>query len=98
MNKRVKIIHWNISKRPHPVYVLRKYEDVLFSHIKELRQDWNIGRIWRSDGKIFGSTVFSWFFYKSNNADIVHAMQREIWVKSLREIICVIKWNTKERI
>ena len=60
MNKRVKIIHWNISKRPHPVYVLRKYEDVLFSHIKELRQDWDIGRIWQSDGKILGSTAFSW--------------------------------------
>ena len=27
--KRVKIIHWNISKRSHPVYVLRKYEDEL---------------------------------------------------------------------
>lgn len=80
------IIHWNISKKSHPMYALRKYEDALFSHIKELRQDWNIGRIWRSDGKILGSTAFSWFFikaiYKSNNADIVHVMQREIWVKS----------------
>ena len=46
MNERVKIIHWNISKQSHPVYVLRKYKDALFSHLKDLKQDWNIGRIW----------------------------------------------------
>jgi len=74
----MKIVQWNISKEEHPMYALRKYEDELFKHLKELRQDWNIGRIWRSDGKILGSTVFSWFFYKSNNADIVHATSQTI--------------------
>jgi len=74
----MRIIQWNISKASHPMYALRKYEDALFSHIKELSQDWNIGRIWRSDGKILGSTVFSWFFYKSNNADIVHATSQTV--------------------
>jgi len=74
----MKIVHWNISKKSHPMYALRKYEDALFSHIKELRQEWDIGRIWRSDGKILGSTVFSWFFYKSNNADIVHATSQTV--------------------
>jgi len=72
------IIHWNISKKSHPMYALRKYENELFRHIKELRQDWNIGRIWRSDGKIFGSTVFSWFFYKNNDADVVHATSQTV--------------------
>jgi len=46
----MKIVHWNISKASHSMYALRKYEDALFSHLKELRQDWNIGRIWRREG------------------------------------------------
>ena len=74
----MKIVQWNISKKSHPMYALRKYENELFKHLKELRQDWDIGRIWRSDGKILGSTVFSWFFYKSNNADIVHATSQTV--------------------
>ncbi|CAD7769490.1 D-inositol-3-phosphate glycosyltransferase [Candidatus Methanoperedenaceae archaeon GB37] len=72
------IIHWNISKVSHPMYALRKYEDELFCHIKELKQDWNIERIWRKDKKILGSTVFSWLFYKSNDADVVHATSQTV--------------------
>jgi len=74
----MKIVHWNISKEEHPMYALRKYEDELFKHLKELRQEWDIGRIWRRDGKILGSTVFSWLFYRCNNADIVHATSQTV--------------------
>ncbi|HIH96867.1 MAG TPA: glycosyltransferase family 4 protein [Thermoplasmata archaeon] len=74
----MKIVHWNISKESHPMYALRKHEDKLFRHIKELRPDWDIERIWRKEGKILGSTVFSWFFYKSNKADIAHATSQTV--------------------
>ena len=42
------------------------------------KQDWDIGRIWRKEGKILGSTVLSWLFYKCNNADIVHATSQTV--------------------
>ena len=74
----MKIVHWNISKAEHPRYALRKYEDELFTHLKELKQDWDIERIWRKEGKILGSTIFSWFFYKSADADIVHGTSQTV--------------------
>lgn len=56
----MKMVHWNISKEGHPMSALRKYEDVLFSYVEEFTEDWDIERIWRREGKILGSTVFSW--------------------------------------
>jgi len=35
MYKKMKIIHWNISKQSHLMYGLKKYEDELFNHLKE---------------------------------------------------------------
>ena len=40
------IIHWNISKKSHPMYAIRKHEDELFKHLTELEEkskfvDWN---------------------------------------------------------
>jgi glycosyltransferase involved in cell wall biosynthesis len=68
----MKIVQWNISKASHPMYALRRYEDELFKHIKEIRKDWIVERIQRKENRIFGSTVFSWLFYKGD-ADVVHA-------------------------
>lgn len=74
----MKIVHWNISKASHPMYALRKYEDELFKHLKELKQDWDIERIWRKEGKILGSTALSWLFYKCKDADMVHATSQTV--------------------
>ncbi|OFV67077.1 MAG: group 1 glycosyl transferase [Candidatus Syntrophoarchaeum butanivorans] len=74
----MKIIHWNISKKSHPMYALRKYEDELFHHMKELKHEWDIERIRRKEGKILGSTVFFWLFYKGKRADIVHATSQTV--------------------
>ena len=69
----MKIVHWNISKESHPMYAMKKYEDELYENIISLRDDLLIERIQRSENRIFGSTVFSWLFYKCKDADIVHA-------------------------
>ncbi|OFV67496.1 MAG: group 1 glycosyl transferase [Candidatus Syntrophoarchaeum caldarius] len=74
----MKIIHWNISKKSHPMYALRKYEDELFRHMKGLKHEWDIERIRRKEGKILGSTVFSWLFYNSKDADLVHATSQTV--------------------
>jgi glycosyltransferase involved in cell wall biosynthesis len=60
------------------MYALRKYEDELFKHLREFRPDWKIERFWRHEGRILGSTVFSWPLYKSKNADIVHATSQTL--------------------
>lgn len=60
------------------MYALRKYEDELFRHLNELKQDWGIERIFRREGRVQGSTVFSWLFYNSKEADLVHATSQTV--------------------
>jgi len=70
----MKIIHWNISKKSHPVTGAKRYEDELFNNIRKLREDVEIERIQRADNRYIGSTFISWFLrYRCKNADIVHA-------------------------
>lgn len=74
----MKIIYWNISKTSHPMYAMKKYEEELFNNVRKLRDDWEVERILRREGNILGSTVFSWLFYKSNDADLNQARNRGI--------------------
>ena len=74
----MKVVHWNISKKSHPMFGLKKYEDELFNHLRKMKVEWEIERVWRGEGKIRGSTVASWISYKSNDADIVHATSQTI--------------------
>lgn len=70
----MKIVHWNLSSKNCLVSGVKRYEDQLFSHVKALRKDIEIGRIQRIDNKIIGSVPISWLFrYKCKDADIVHA-------------------------
>jgi len=67
-------VHWNISKKHHPVSAVKRYEDELFEDTRALRRDLEIERIQRVNNKIIGSTVVSWFSrYRCMDADIVHA-------------------------
>ncbi|MHC1565800.1 MAG: glycosyltransferase [Candidatus Syntropharchaeales archaeon] len=74
----MKIIHWNISKKSHPMYALRKYEDELFRHLNNMKQDWELKRIFRREGRVQGCTVLSWLFYNSKDADLVHATSQTV--------------------
>lgn len=70
----MKIIHWNASKRSHPLFGAKRYEDELFKNIKALSEDIEIERIQRLDNTIVGNTFISWFLkYRCKDADIVHA-------------------------
>ena len=75
----MKIVHWNISKASHPVYALKKYEDELFRGLNEIAGDrHSLVRMRRPEGEVRGNTVFSWAFYKSHDADIVHATSQTL--------------------
>ena len=75
----MKVIHWNVSKRIHPVFGAKRYEDELFENIKKLREDLEIERIQRVDSKIIGSVPLSWLLrYRCRDADIVHATYQTI--------------------
>lgn len=75
----MKIAHWNISKASHPVYALKKYEDELFDGLNAIAGGrHSLVRMRRPEGDIRGNTVFSWLFYKSHDADIVHATSQTL--------------------
>jgi len=74
----MKVVQWCLSRVSTPMTGIRKYEEELYKNtikiIREERLDIEIKRILRSDSRIFGSTVFSWFYrYKCGNAKVVHA-------------------------
>jgi len=93
----MKIIHWNVSKKSHPVTGAKRYEDELFENIKTLREDIEIERIQRADNRYIGSTFVSWFLrYRCKNADIVHATFQTIApALSFKKRTCVKKNNLK---
>jgi glycosyltransferase involved in cell wall biosynthesis len=70
----MKVVHWNVCKKSHPLTAIKRYEDELFANIEALRLDIEIERIQRAENRILGSTFISWLSrYKRHNADIVHA-------------------------
>jgi len=79
----MKVIHWNTSRVNSPMSGIKKYEDELFRNLikiaKEDDIDIRIERIMRSENKILGSTVVSWFFkYRCKDEDLVHATSQVI--------------------
>ena len=89
----MKIVQWNISKASQPMYALKKYEDELYDNISN-NGKYIIERVRRSDGRILGSTVFSWPIYNRKGADIVHATSQTLapsvyFTKSRRFIVTV---------
>jgi len=91
----MKIVHWNISKASHPNYALRKYEDELYKSLDVIKEDGtSLKRIRRPKGDILGSTVFSWAFYKSHDADIVHATSQTlapaIYFKNISKFVVTV--------
>jgi glycosyltransferase involved in cell wall biosynthesis len=70
----VKIVHWNVSKKSHPMSGVKRYEDELFENIRPLSKDLEIERIQRADNTIIGSVPISWLLrYRRRGANIVHA-------------------------
>jgi glycosyltransferase involved in cell wall biosynthesis len=91
----MKIVHWNISKASHPVYALRKYEDELYENMASIiGEGFTLERIRRPKGDILGNTVFSWAFYKSHDADIVHATSQTlapaIYFKNISKFVVTV--------
>jgi len=73
----MKIVHWCTSKVNTPLTGIRKYEEELYKNmikiIREENLDVEIQRILRSESRVLGSTVFSWFYKYRCSGDVVHA-------------------------
>ena len=70
----MKIIHWNDSKKSHPITGIGRYEDELFNAIRALGRDFEIERIQRVENRVAGSVPVSWLLrYRRKQAVIVHA-------------------------
>jgi glycosyltransferase involved in cell wall biosynthesis len=68
------VVQWNYSKLNSPMSGIKRYEDELFSHIKDLQPDLAIRRIQRPPGRLRGTFCLSWVLRPaSQGADIVHA-------------------------
>jgi glycosyltransferase involved in cell wall biosynthesis len=74
----MKIIHWNVSKKSHPFFALKKYEDELFRHLVQIRKDWNFQRCYRKENVFLGNSVAAWPQYKTDHADLVHATSQTV--------------------
>lgn len=76
----MKIMHWNVCKRSHPLFGAKRYEDELFDNIRALLiEDLEIERVQRQDNEVIGSVPLSWLFrYRRKGADIVHATYQTI--------------------
>jgi len=73
----MKIVHWCTSKVNTPLTGIRKYEEELYKNmvkiIREENLDVEVQRILRSESRVLGSTVFSWFYKYRCSGDVVHA-------------------------
>jgi len=70
----MKVVQWNISKKNQPPSGVKRYEDELFSKIREITPSSDIQRIQRFDNPLLGSVPLSWLYrYPVMDADIVHA-------------------------
>lgn len=75
----MKVVHWNVSRNNEPMTGIKRYEDELYRHIKEIGEDIEMERIQRNKNVIAGNVISSWFWaYKSVGADIVHATSPQI--------------------
>ena len=69
----MKVVHWNISKKNHPMFATRRYEDEIFNKLHTLLNG-DVCRILRREGNISGNTIASWATrYSSMESDIAHA-------------------------
>ena len=82
----MKVVLWNVTKENQPMTGVKRYEDELYKHLRNLGIE--VKRIRRSNNKILGSTFTSWMFkYWNKGADVVHAtMETLAPVLEVREL------------
>ena len=73
----MRVGQWCTSRINSPMTGIRKYEDELYKNMVRIVREENLNveilRIFRSENRIFGSTVVSWFCRYRCSGDVVHA-------------------------
>ena len=68
------ILYWNEANESGSMTGIKRCEDELYENVRKIGIEGKVERIQRTDSKIFGNVIASWFLrYKCRDADIVHA-------------------------